>query len=607
VYNVQLAGDDHQEAPVRAEVSPDRLARVETLDFAPLTWRAARREGKLAESNAPEACMSQTLARLLTATLVAGAGAVGCAHAAAQTAAPTAVQAFPPGYVDPAPVLRAAAEAIGTERLRCVSVSGNAYAGMVGQQRLHGYEVDWPRGAPLTDYTRTMDWTTGTMVEEFDREPGRNPAGWKYGVGWRGGTPVQRNVRQRFVVSGAYAWSVDGPGAAPMPAPPEDAELWQLDMWLNPHGFLKAAMLPGANPVATWRWELGEMGRDGPTTRPQKVTVVAITVLGKYRVDATINTANMLQRIHTRVADPVLGDMNYEHEFTNASYVDVGDGVRFPTGWHSHQGWDDNYQAQSVNAGHNAFGGPLADIRANACGAPETVPDAVRTADHSVRVTTEALADGVWLLGGSSHNSVAVEFEEYVAVVEAPLDERRNLAVIDEIVRLVPDKPIRFLVNTHQHHDHIGGLRTYMHIGATIVTHWKNYDFYVRDVLNYAPRTLDPDMVALWPPTELAEGYQYETVRENYWLTDGERSMHVSYVHPLAHVEGMLVAYLPNERILIEADLFDSVPGEPPQREATAANRALYAQVQRLGLDVETLVPIHGRPVAWAGFVRLVE
>jgi glyoxylase-like metal-dependent hydrolase (beta-lactamase superfamily II) len=349
------------------------------------------------------------------------------------------------------------------------------------------------------------------------------------------------------------------------------------------------------------------MGRDGPTTRPEKVTVVAITVLGKYRVDATINSANMLQRIHTRVADPVLGDMNYEHEFTNASYVDVGDGVRFPTGWHSHQGWDDNYQAQSVNAGHNAFGGPLADIRANACGAPETVPDAVRTADHSVRVTTEALADGVWLLGGSSHNSVAVEFEDYVAVVEAPLDERRNLAVIDEIVRLVPDKPIRFLVNTHQHHDHIGGLRTYMHIGATIVTHWKNYDFYVRDVLNYAPRTLDPDMVALWPPTELAEGYQYETVRENYWLTDGERSMHVSYVHPLAHVEGMLVAYLPNERILIEADLFDSVPGEPPQREATAANRALYAQVQRLGLDVETIVPIHGRPVAWAGFVRLVE
>ena len=133
-----------------------------------------------------------------------------------------------------------------------------------------------------------------------------------------------------------------------MAAPPDDAERWQLEMWLNPHGFLKAARLPGANPVAVWRWELGEMGRDGPTTMPEKVTVVSIQMLGKYRVDATINKENMLQRIHTWVPDPVLGDMNYEHEFTNESYVDLGNGIRFPTGWHHHEGWDDNYKTQTV-------------------------------------------------------------------------------------------------------------------------------------------------------------------------------------------------------------------------------------------------------------------
>jgi glyoxylase-like metal-dependent hydrolase (beta-lactamase superfamily II) len=231
----------------------------------------------------------------------------------------------------------------------------------------------------------------------------------------------------------------------------------------------------------------------------------------------------------------------------------------------------------------------------------------VRRAEFATVVTTRELADGVWLLGGSSHNSVAIEFEDYLAVVEAPLDERRSLAVIDEVARLAPNKPIRFLVNTHQHHDHIGGLRTYMHIGATIITHWKNYDFYTRDVLNYAPRTLDPDMLSLWPPTELAEGYQYETVRENYWLNDGERSVHVSYVHPLTHGEGMLIAYLPTERILIEADLFDSpTSGDPSPTRATAANRTLLGHVQRLGLDVETIVPIHGAPVAWSEFVRMV-
>ncbi|MDA2939273.1 MBL fold metallo-hydrolase [Acidobacteria bacterium AH-259-A15] len=518
-----------------------------------------------------------------------------------------AAQEAAPGYVDPWPVLQAAAEAIGNDNLKCVTISGNGYAGMVGQQRLNAYDVDWPRGEPLANYTRTMNWEARTMKEEFDRKPGLNPASWKYGLGWSGGTPLQRNTRQIFMVNGKYAWHMDGPGSDPVRARPDDAELWQLDLWLNPHGFLKAAMMPGANPKAVWRWELGEMGRDGATTVPEKVTVVSITVLGKYRVDATINKENMLQRIHTWVPDPVLGDMNYEHEFTNASYVDVGNGVKFPTGWHNHAGWDDNFQAQSINAGHNAFGGTFKDIEPNVCNDPVTVPDSVRQATFPVRVETQELADGVYFLGGATHNSVAVEFRDYVAVVEAPLDEKRNLAVIEEVVKLVPNKPIRFLVNTHQHHDHIGGLRTYMHIGATIITHWKNYDFYTRDVLNYAPRTLQPDMVALWPPTELAEGYQYETVRENYVLTDGTRTMHISYVQPLAHVEGMLMAYLPEEKIVIQADLYDPpAPYEPLPTTPTAANRSFYNHVQRLGLDVETIAPIHGRVVPWTDFLKVV-
>ena len=230
----------------------------------------------------------------------------------------------------------------------------------------------------------------------------------------------------------------------------------------------------------------------------------------------------------------------------------------------------------------------------------------VRNTSFAEIVEVETLGDGIYLYGGGSHNSVVVEFEDYIAVVEAPLHEKRNLAVIDAIVEHIPNKPIRFLINTHQHHDHIGGLRTYMHIGATIITHWKNYDFYTKDVLNYSQRTLDPDMVSLWPPTELAEGYQYEVVRENYVLTDGERIMQMSYVHPLGHVEGMLVAYLPEQKILIEADLLDA-PNSILPSEATAANRTLYNHVQRLGIDVETIVPIHGRPTPWKDFIQIIN
>jgi hypothetical protein len=491
---------------------------------------------------------------------------------------------FPPGYIDPQPVLQAARKAIGADSLRCVTVAGTAYAGIVGQQRESAWNVDWPRGEPLANYTRTMNWEAGTMKEEFDRAPGLNPASWKHGLGWRGGTPLQQHRHQAFLVNGAFGWHIDGPGSPPVAAPPGDAELWQLELWINPHGFLKAAAKPGANPRAVWRWELGESGRDGPTTVPEKVRVVSITVLGKYRVDATVNKENLLQRIHTWVPDPVLGDTNFEHEFANDTYIDLGGGMRFPTVWHSHTGWDDNYGALNTSAGHNGFGGPLRDVRANACPDAVAVPPPVRAATFPVRVEVERVAPGVLLMGGASHNSLAVEFDKFVAVVEAPLDETRSLAVIEEVARRFPDKPIRFLVNTHQHFDHIGGLRTYMHIGATIVTHFKNLPFYTRDVLNYAPRTLAPDMLSLWPPTEVAEGYQYEAVRENYVIADSARSMHISYVQPLAHAEGMLMVYLPKERVVVEADL---------------PRDALAAQVRRLGLDVATVVPLHGRPRVW--------
>ncbi|MBL8223108.1 MAG: hypothetical protein JNL62_27970, partial [Bryobacterales bacterium] len=81
------------------------------------------------------------------------------------------------------------------------------------------------------------------------------------------------------------------------------------------------------------------------------------------------------------------------------------------------------------------------------------------------------------------------------------------------------------------------------------------------------------------------------------------RNLHITYVQPLAHVEGMLVAYLPKEGILIEADLFD-----PPATTApNAENRALLRHVERLGYQVRTIAPIHGRPVAWGEFAKWMQ
>jgi hypothetical protein len=76
------------------------------------------------------------------------------------------------------------------------------------------------------------------------------------------------------------------------------------------------------------------------------------------------------------------------------------------------------------------------------------------------------------------------------------------------------------------------------------------------------------------------------------------------YVQPLAHADGMLMAYLPAEKLVIEADLLDT--HEPLPRAATPANKTLFNQVAQLKLDVARIVPIHGKPVSWSDFLKVV-
>lgn len=503
-------------------------------------------------------------------------------------------QQFPPGYVDPAPLLAAASQEIGEANLKCITFAGAGYSGAVGQTFENAVNIDWPRVDALTNYSRTIDWDRGTSKETFDRKPGLNPASWKYGLGWQGGTPTQKASRQTHIVSGRSAWNIDGDGQ-PSAVPPELAELYQLDLWLNPPGFLKAARLPGANPVAFWRWEQIEKGRDGNVVQPEKVHVVAITVLGKYRVDATINSQNQITRIKTTVGEPALGDFNIEHESTEQ--VTFGN-IKWPVAWHSHHGWDDNWQFYRQSTGHNGYGGRFPNVQPNVCGDAVSVPATVAGATFATTVTTEKIAEGVYLMGGGPANSYMIEFRDFIVVFEAPGNEQRSLAVIEAVAKLAPNKPIRWLVSSHPHFDHIGGLRTYLHIGATIVTHIKNLAFLNRDVLSYEPRTVTPDIVSRWPPTEVAEGYNYEAVQENYVITDNERILRVNYVQPLAHADGMLMAYLPAERIAFEADLFDT--HEPPRSAQLPAMRTFANQIARMKLNVETIAPVHGKPVPWS-------
>ena len=330
--------------------------------------------------------------------------------------------------------------------------------------------------------------------EEYVRVQGNNPA-----RGGGAGFPFLTEQRVVNLVSGNYAWTLNAEGQ-PVPQPAA-AELRRLEILLTPYGFLKGAMAPGANPTVVTRNEY-----DG------KVTVVSFIAFGKYRVNGTINAQNLVQRVQTWVPNPVVGDMYYENVYT--PYRDIG-GVKIPV-FHQHQDYDDGAHLPNVSGGDHAFGLNPSDVKVNVPNAVLTVPSEVQKATiEPVRVQSEKLGDGLWLVAGGSHHSVAVEFRDHVAVIEAPLNEDRSLAVIGEINKLIPNKPIKFVVSTHHHWDHLGGLRAYVHDGATVIMHAGNLPYY-QEVLRARPWSLQPDRFSLHPPEEWSEGYIFETVREKY-------------------------------------------------------------------------------------------
>jgi glyoxylase-like metal-dependent hydrolase (beta-lactamase superfamily II) len=473
-------------------------------------------------------------------------------------------------------VLQSAAKNMGADTLKTIEFSGTGMNAAVGQSFAPG--TDWPR-FEIASYNKVIDYENRASREQLTRRQGSYPPQGG------GGTPLLGEQQQQAVLSGNFAWNVQGTAANPAAGA---AELRQLDIIMTPHGFLKAALAPGANPTAYTRTSQlpGQPGR--------RVTVVSFMALGKYKISGAITDDNLVEYVQTWIANPVLGDMMYEVRYTQ--YKDFG-GVKFPGDIHTHQG------DQRLDEGHNSFQLTVKDVKPNASVPSLAVPDNVRqaSAPAGTKAVSQKLADGVWYVGGAGANSVAVEFRDFVAIVESPTNEQRSIAVLDETRRLVPAKPIRYLVNTHHHFDHLGGIRTFVAEGATIITHQRNRDFYERVVFSPAPRTLEPDRLSLTPRAPV-----FETLNERYALSDGTRVLEIYAVPGLAHNQNMLIAYLPKEKIVIEGDLYTPPAAGAPAPAVNASNRTFRDTVQRLKLDVAQIASIHGRVAPWDEFARFV-
>jgi glyoxylase-like metal-dependent hydrolase (beta-lactamase superfamily II) len=492
-----------------------------------------------------------------------------------------------PNQVAAKALLQAADKAIGASSVKAIAVTATGWIGSPGQQFAQG---DLPR-ADLKSYTLIRDYSSKSAKTDYVRVQGNNPP--RGG----GGIPVQGEARTTEFVNGNSAWNLNAQGQ-PNPQPQAAADRQHM-MLTGPDGFIRAA-LEAPNAAATDRY----FARQNRT-----VKVVGFTTkvcdgpqpLCTRRLTGEFNNDNLLERVITWVPDPVLGDKMVEFRYSD--YRDVGGGVKLPFRLHAHMG-----DHPLIPGGHNWMDLRVSDIKVNIPDAAQAVPDNVRTAQPAqVQVVKTQLAPGVVLMGGGTHNSVAVEFKDFVTVIEGPLNQQRSLAVIAEVKSTFPNKPIRYLVNTHNHFDHLGGVRTFVAEGATVITDDRNRTFYQRVVLAPQSRTLQPDRLSQRPFAPTGPGQlQVQTFTDHYTITDGNQTIELHHVDGLNHSDNMLVAYLPKDKILINADLYS-----PPAQGGNLANVsasavALFRNVKRLKLDVAQHVPIHGNPGPSADFERIV-
>jgi glyoxylase-like metal-dependent hydrolase (beta-lactamase superfamily II) len=440
-----------------------------------------------------------------------------------------------------AEVVAAASQEMGVEGLNSIKYWGSGASFTVGQN--NNANGPWPR-TNVNDLNRWIDFT----------QPATRATGVTWAVPVTGGAAVQ--------------------GAFDQSAGPANLSWGQhLEIWTTPWGFLKGAAANGATvedktlegvdfKVVSW-------------SPPQKSPSAK-----SYKVVGYIGPDNIVHAVETWVEAPIFGDLRVETTFSD--YRDLN-GLKFPS------------TIVQKRAGWPTFEAQILGVQAN----PEDIAEKVVAptpppiflgptppAGAAPPPASEQLAPGVWRIRGA-YNALAVEFADHVVLFEpGPQNPARAGAIIAETRRVIPGKPITHGVISHHHFDHTGGIAAVVAEGITIVTPKVNERF-LRDALS-APRTLAPDAAA--GKTPKVEGFDGDLKV----FEDEVQRLEIHVIKGLPHADGLVVAYLPNEKILVYADMFNLPPeANPVPNPPVVGTQVFLANIERLGLQPERIMSIH--------------
>ena len=223
-------------------------------------------------------------------------------------------------------------------------------------------------------------------------------------------------------------------------------------------------------------------------------------------------------------------------------------------------------------------------------------PSFDRRATGSLRLVE--LAPGVQHAVGGSHNSLVVAMKDSVVVFDSPVSDWQSNWTLSSIRAKYLGKPVKYLVLTHHHMDHAGGLRAYAAAGATLVVGKGTTEHYRRVLA--APYTRNPDLA---PPQDLSRTPIVE-VADRYAIIDGQREVQVFAIEPNPHALGLLIGYVPDAKLAFATDIWS--PGAAPLPEKlTPALAALVAGVKKAGIQPDKFAGGHGSTGDYAPLAAL--
>jgi glyoxylase-like metal-dependent hydrolase (beta-lactamase superfamily II) len=208
----------------------------------------------------------------------------------------------------------------------------------------------------------------------------------------------------------------------------------------------------------------------------------------------------------------------------------------------------------------------------------------------------QEIAPGVHHVVGGTHNSLLVEMSDHLIVMDAPITDWQSRWVVNAAKEKFPNKPIRWVVLTHHHNDHAGGLRGYLAEGGTLVV-GEGAGQHFRRVLS-APMTRNPDMRPYdFKRTPILE------VPESHVMSDSRGRQVIVYVVDNPHAKGMLMAWVPDAKLGFVTDVWS--PGPPLPAKPNPGLVSVVNAVKKAGIQPERFAGGHGSTAEYASLARL--